>query len=187
MTVFAPPLRNVSEEAARTVAAVSRALGEAMFRARYYLLFTMLIVAAACGGGSSNPTSPPGSGGAGTMTAQVNGSAWTATITKRAFASKGLITVQGQDAANRIITIVVRASSPGTYSLAQGNGIGHNALYTVAPNSWGTALLGGTGTFTITSFTSTQVTGTFSFTAVSNVSGTAPVQVTSGQFDLPIS
>jgi hypothetical protein len=33
----------------------------------------------------------------------------------------------------------------------------------------------------------TQVVGSFSFTAISNLGGTAPVQVTGGQFDLPIS
>jgi hypothetical protein len=159
-----------------------------MRRALSHSLFTILIAGTACGGGSGNPTAPPGSGSGGTMTAQVNGSAWTATITKRAFTGGGgLITVQGQDGSNRIITIVARAAAPGTYSLAIGNGLGHNALYTVAASSWSTLLQGGTGTFTITTFTTTQVTGTFSFTAISNVSGTAPVQVTNGQFDLPIS
>ncbi|MGH7711909.1 MAG: DUF6252 family protein [Gemmatimonadaceae bacterium] len=158
-----------------------------MRRALGSVLFTILIASTGCGGGSGDPTAPPGSVGPGTMTAQVNGSAWSATITKRAFASGGLITVQGQDGSNRIITIVARASAPGTYSLAIGNGLGHNALYSVVAAAWSTALQGGNGTFTITSLTATQVRGTFSFTAVSNVNGTAPVQVTSGQFDLPIS
>lgn len=158
-----------------------------MRRALSYVVFTILIAGTACGGGSGNPTAPPASAGAGTMTAQVNGSAWTATITKRAFVSGGLLSVQGQDGSNRIITIVARASGSGTYSLSVGNGIGHNALYTVAPNSWGTALVGGIGTLTITTLTASQVTGTFSFTAISNVSGTPPVQVANGQFDLPIS
>jgi hypothetical protein len=121
------------------------------------------------------------------MTAQVNGSAWTATVIKRAFATGGLLTVQGSDGSNRIITIVVRASAPGSYSLAVGNGVGHNALYTVVASNWSTALVGGSGIFTITAFTATQVRGTFTFTGISNVSGTAPVQVTSGQFDLPLS
>ncbi len=157
-----------------------------MRRSITHTFFALLITAAACGGGS-DPTAPPGASGAGTMTAQVNGSAWNATVLKRAFSSGGLLTVQGSDG-SRIVTIVVRLSAPGSVSLAIGNGLGHNALYTVTPaGNWSTALTGGSGTFTISTISATQVHGTFSFTGISNVSGTAPVQVTNGQFDLLIS
>jgi hypothetical protein len=159
-----------------------------MRRALAYTLFTILIAATACGGGSNGPTAPPGGSGPGTMTAQVNGSAWTATVVKRAFVNSGLVTIQGSDG-SRIITIVARASAAGAYSLAVGNGIGHNALYTVISPAanWSTALTGGTGTITITAISATNVSGTFIFTATSSVSGTAPAQITAGQFNLPLS
>jgi hypothetical protein len=122
------------------------------------------------------------------MTAQVSGSAWTATIVKRAFTSGGLLTIQGSDG-SRLITIVARASATGSYSLAFANGLGHNALYTtVSPAAnWSTALQGGNGTITITAMSATNVTGTFTFTATSPNAGTAAIQATNGQFNLPIS
>jgi hypothetical protein len=156
-----------------------------------YVLAATLAATLACGGssGPAGPSANNNNNAAGTMTAQVNGSGWTASVVKRAFLSGGtVLTVQGSDGQNRIITIVVRGTTAGNYSLALGNGLGHNALYTanLGTANWSTALNGGTGTFTITSITATQVRGTFTFTGVSNVAGTAPVQVTSGQFDLPI-
>jgi hypothetical protein len=149
-----------------------------------YLIGLGLAATTACGGADS-PTGPLT--GPGTMTASINGSAWTATITKRAFRTADLVTIQGQDNANRIITIVVRASATGSFPLTVANGLGHNASYTVGASNWSTALINGTGSINFTTLSATQVVGSFSFTAISPVAGTSPVQVATGQFDLPIS
>ncbi|MGQ0640596.1 MAG: DUF6252 family protein [Gemmatimonadaceae bacterium] len=157
-----------------------------MRRLLCYTLIAALGATAACSGGSGPAGPQPGAAGPGTMTAQVNGSAWTASALKRAFFTSGLLTIQGSDG-SRIITIVVRTSTTGSFSLDVGNGLGHNAIYTVVPASnWGTAL-GGSGTITISAINASNVSGTFMFTGISNISGTAPAQITNGQFNLPIS
>ena len=60
-------------------------------------------------------------------------------------------------------------------------------MVAVPPASWTTPLNGAAGTITLTKRTSTEIAGTFSFTATPSVGATSTRNVTAGTFDITIS
>jgi hypothetical protein len=132
------------------------------------------------------PTLPPGAGGVnGTISALVDGAAWRGAVSARATMTAGLLSLTGQDADTRLITIVVPARV-GTWTLAFGNTDGSNALMNLGGQQWFTALPGGTGSVTVTAISSTRATGTFTLTMQPAQTNSAPrvSQITGGVFDL---
>ena len=164
-----------------------------------FLALAAIVAALGCGGGDDddgNPTGPPGGGATnGSFTAQVNGTAWSAT---------GTITVSRQQnnyigvagtgfagsTAYAFIVSIGNATGPGTHSFnlaAGGDGssliIGSSTTGGSAAG-WGTAFNGGNGSVTITSLTSTRIVGTFTATAVSSSGSGGNLVITNGQFDV---
>jgi Family of unknown function (DUF6252) len=130
------------------------------------------------------PTLPPGAGTTnGTISALVDGAPWRGAVTARAANTGGFLSLTGQDTDTRLITMALPASV-GVHSLAFGSSA--NAFMTIGGQQWVTATPGGTGSVTITTLTSTRVTGTFTMgmqPALTNP-GARPSQVTNGVFDL---
>jgi hypothetical protein len=153
-------------------------------------LITTLALASACGGAITTPTATPTPTTGGTISALVDGVQWVGSVMSRATLTNGILSVTGQDPANRVISVavpVVDAGSPGTYSLSFGV-IGQGiATMVLGAQSWDSSHTGGEGTFTVATITTTHVIGTFTVTVVPsllNSTGLAPSNITNGQFDM---
>ena len=129
-------------------------------------------VGAACGYGDNNVTN--------TLTAVIDGTAFTATNVAAAHTGNTL-SITATAASQQIVLTVPNVTSTGTFSLAAGQGSTGQVL--VAPQGWTTAATGGTGSVTITAYSSTAATGTFTFSAPAGTGGAAGTKVvTAGSF-----
>jgi len=156
-----------------------------------------LVTLAACGSSGTGPTPPPPPPPAGSNSI-------TATIDGQAFAASPL-TITGGNTSGQVGGIVFgggtltqpsrglsfalgRIHGPGTYKLGVNNGTnaGGGLTMILGSNSWWTGLDGDAGTVTITALGNGRVTGTFAATLVPLAGGTGTVQVTNGQFNVPI-
>jgi hypothetical protein len=148
---------------------------------------------AGTGGGGSTPTPAPtpGDGGGqnplctrnfGTMTAQIDGAAWTASCVQAAGYAVGVLTIVATNGTD-VITLGVHAVVPGSYDAVSGGAIGTIAR---ANGSAWTSGPGGTAAVTLTRIELAGATGTFSFTAapVAGTSATGVRNVASGTFDV---
>lgn len=169
--------------------------------------------------GDSNPAAPSGTclGGVrnGTMTATVNGAAFSAGFSSQATIQNGtangpnIVQVQGVACPEgglipRQIIITLGRLTPitmGTYGLdaaAQGkppqSGYSGIGSLSIAPNLWyanlSDAAGAGSGSITIASISATRVSGTFQLVAVPAVSNSSSARdrmtITSGSFDLTV-
>ncbi len=183
---------------------------------RWRLATLLLPLLAACGG--SDATSPAVSCAftppKGTMTAQVNGKAFTADFSTQATIQNGtalgpnIVQVSGvgcvEGTATRVQQILITVGrltpiTPGTYPLdpaSQGKpaGSGYSGIgqFVSAPNLWYTNISDaagpGSGSVTFTTVTTTRLAGTFSvvFAANSaNTSGNTGRVTATGSFDIP--
>ncbi len=147
------------------------------------LLLAPLIFSSACGGSSKNPAAPnnPPSG-ASSMSASIDGTAWTA-IAVTAGKAPGTLIVSGSDVV-RTLTVSFAATATGSQT------IGPNSvalgMVVIGGQSWQANAVGtGGGTVNITTLTANRVVGTFTFTAVGGQGATpASRQVTNGKFDV---
>jgi hypothetical protein len=132
------------------------------------------------------------------MIARINGAAWTATCITTASSSGGIISLGATDGAQTIglsvtylglgdytMTPIDPTNPPKQLMLASGL---VNLLPNTSAASW-TANSGtpnSSGTLTLTGFTTTAVTGTFSFTAVATpgTGATGTKAVTNGGFNI---
>lgn len=124
--------------------------------------------------------------GAGTMTARIDGVAWSAGSVARATfdspgSSRGLLRVEGAGS-GMAVAFTVAATAPGSYPVRTGSFIDPDHSYGVNTSFNGDASGGGV---TITSLTATRVTGTFQLTAVLASTG-ARRAIANGYFDVPI-
>lgn len=149
------------------------------------LLATAAVCAtvAACGGddGTNN-----GGGDDNTVTASIDGVAFSGTVSVQSSYSGGVLTIGAVGANQRQINIVIpSATTTGNYDL----GAGRPGVITVTfgiQSAWTTSLTGGTGTVALTAISASGAKGTFSFTAVP-AAGTGTVGnkvVTNGVFDV---
>ena len=160
------------------------------------LLAVALGLTLACGSDSNAPIpggggGRGGGGGGGTsgFTATVDGTAWAATTTsqKATLGALGQIVIKGDNGSAGIELDLYNIDQVGTYAIGVGGGAvgGQGVYYTVAALSWSTPASGAAGTVTITTLTTSQIVGTFSFTAGPLGGGaTGTKVVTSGVFNL---
>jgi hypothetical protein len=160
--------------------------------------FLLAFLLAACGG--STPTDPGGGGGGGgngnAFSATIDGTAWSAnqaTITSAGNTSQlpgGLIFSGGTltQPSRSLVINLGRISGPGTYPLGvnTGTNAGGTLTMVLGSESWWTPLNGDGGTVTISSMANGRMQGTFTATLVPLAGGSGTVQVTNGQFNLPI-
>jgi hypothetical protein len=163
------------------------------------LALTMLLVTAACGssgGTATGPTPatpvascPGGNGATGSISAQINGVSWVAVCVKSATFFNGIVSFAGSDnvadvANAQVIGIATQASGPGTFPISLANGA--NGQLTIGGTQvWeANAVLGGSGTITITILTATGTSGTFSFNLIAVPPATGTKTITNGVFNL---
>lgn len=151
------------------------------------------LLAAACSGESTSATSPTTTGGAtvtplhGTMTASIDGSAWTAVAITTATYTNNLLSIGGADSSNpiRSIGLALSVTAPGTFTIGTLPSAANGLLSIGVGPTWTANVLGGSGTITVTSLSSTAASGAFSFTAIAAAGGaTGTHTVASGAFNI---
>jgi hypothetical protein len=141
------------------------------------------------------PTPTPSTGS--TISALIDGVAWSGSLSRRATLTNGILAVTGQDTSGRVITLTapisaslaVPPSAPPTISMNFGAIPQGVAQMVLGAQNWDNGRTGGAGTFTVTSISSTRVTGTFTVTLISNPANAValpPAQITNGQFDMAL-
>ena len=155
-------------------------------------VFLVLLVAIGACGGSSDSTSPDTGSNSGLhLTAKVDGAAFVASnpsLTTANQVSPGQYTIVAFQGATSINLSLTAIRAPGTYPLGVGPGVpGGSVIVANATGGWSTVLSGAEGTITITTLSTTEIAGTFSFT-VSALSGSATgtKTVTDGDFHLGV-
>jgi hypothetical protein len=120
----------------------------------------------------------------GTMTANIDGTAWNAGLTVAATYQSSTFGIGGTDGTRQITIAVTNVTGTGTFDF----GLGEDGAAIIAQGtqSWTTTLTGGTGTLTISSINASGASGSFSFTAFptpgSGATGTSVV--TNGTFNV---
>lgn len=142
------------------------------------------------------PANPTPSGGS-TLSTVIDGVAWSSSLSRRATLTNNILTITGQDTNFRVITLAVPLSaglqvppSPApTISLDFIPGVHGVVTMVLGAQNWDNGHAGGAGSFTVTSISTTRVTGTFTVTLVSNPLNVVPVptaRLTNGQFDMSL-
>jgi hypothetical protein len=122
---------------------------------------------------------------------------WTSSLSRRATLTNNILTVTGQDTSFRVITLavpfsaglLVPPSQPPTISLDFTSAVHGTVTMVLGAQNWDNGHTGGAGSFTVTSVSTTRVTGTFTVTLVSNPINVTPVptaHLTNGQFDMAL-
>ena len=131
------------------------------------------------------------------ISASINGVAWTSSLSRRATLGNNLLTLTGQDTNLRVLTLVLPVSGSLLVPPAQAPTISLTFSPTpfglvsmvLGSQHWDNGFAGGVGTSTITSIAATRVTGTFTVTLVNNpvnVVAVQPAVLTNGQFDMTL-
>ena len=169
-----------------------RTLGSTI--ARHLLTLVPLLALSACGGGSDGGTTSPGGNTSGFhFTAKIDGAAWASLNPSLISANQvlpGEYTLGGFDASSTNINFsMYNIRGPGTYPIGVGPQV-PGASVIIANSSgagWATPQSGADGTLTITSLSTTEMVGTFNFSATPLSGGaTGTKTVTSGDFDVPV-
>jgi Family of unknown function (DUF6252) len=134
---------------------------------------------AAC---SSSSPATDATGGHGTITCTIDGTAFTSVGDVIATRASGLVSISGGDATSRIVALALAAPAAGTYQI--GGLEGANGQVRVGTQAW-QAVAPGSGTIVIQTLTATAVSGTFGFTApaLTSTGATGTKIVASGTFD----
>ena len=169
---------------------------------RYGILASILILSAACGGSTSSPSGSSGqigssgSGGSGgsasgkgTLTALVDGVAYTGVINAATLTNGNLNIASNNTALTMSVNVATSGAAVGTTNINASSPLVMQAMTTNGSNVtgvWIASQLGGSGTLTISALSSSGASGTFSFVGVpSSTSGIPTVgnkTVTSGVF-----
>ncbi len=124
--------------------------------------------------------------GGGTLTATIDGTAWTAGLAVVANNNSGLVTITGSDMGGKQLQLIVHnVTATGTFNLGGTMTNQSHGRWTAAPTAdqTYTNMMGlGSGTVEFTELSATGAKGTFAFTA-ENSAGTT-VNVTNGSFSV---
>jgi len=143
-------------------------------------IFAILAIAAIGSASCSTTDTPtPSVPGSGTMSAKIDGTAWSASLAVQAVKASGTLQVSGSDAGGKQLNVtIMNYTGSGTYTLGgpSTSGNGTNGRWTAGTSSnqtYNTMVGQGEGTCTLTE-SGNSVEGTFQFTA----KNTDNVQVT---------
>jgi hypothetical protein len=141
-------------------------------------------------------TPPPTTNSDSTISATVDGAAWSGSVTRRATLQNNFLTLTGQDQNGRVITIVVPFTSttlipPSPTSILSLNvGAINGGIVTMVMGTlnWDNAHAGATGSLTITAISQTRVTGTFQVGLIASGLNPNPTNsnITNGKFDMTL-
>lgn len=165
-----------------------------MKRTASVVLMTVILVS--CGGSSRSPTGPgnPGSGGpaigVSTLTATIDGVPWTATGGTGGGFNNQILSVTGLDSRQTLLFGLNMNRGLGTYVMTDTDPSAINALLALTPSGMAWQAFGsfGSGTVTITTLTSTNAVGTFSFTlrGVPGTGATGTKSIVGGTFNVAL-
>ena len=160
-------------------------------RAAVLVTCAVLLGTTACS--NSNPHSPTITekySFSGSMSATIDGAAWSSAGAVASFSANDLLVVGGSDLTTGI-SFGIHAPGPGTYVIpGAGLRAGDNALLSQFDSGvlslWTADFARGSGTVTLTTLTSTGAAGTFNFNAVANpgTAATGTKSITGGTFNL---
>ncbi len=150
-----------------------------------------------CGSGGTDPDGGNNGGGgggvSGTMTARIDGVAWTADRRIRVRQDpRGVYTIEGLNSASmpeQVTLGLFNIGATGTYPMGVGATIiGGLGIYASAAQQWSSPM-DDSGTLVITEISATRIKGTFAFAAnpVALGGATGLRNITDGHFDLPLS
>ncbi|MEO5824943.1 MAG: DUF6252 family protein [Gemmatimonadales bacterium] len=138
-------------------------------------------VVGACG--DDNGTNNGGGDDSNTLTATIDGAAFTANSSVTATQLDGTLTITGLASNNRGIKIELpQVTQAGTYDT--GPGFGAIVTYNIGLTPYKTSVSGGSGTVTVTSYSSTRVAGTFAVTTVATGGSVGNRVITNGKFNV---
>jgi hypothetical protein len=138
-----------------------------------------LVFGAACGGDTTGPVYRDNK----TMSARIDGAAWSAMSIAIDTAPPSLLVVRGSNA-TQALTLVI-PSNQGTGQQVVGSTTPIAAVLVIGPQSWtASRTQGGAGSITLTTIAPGHVAGTFEFTLAREGTSPAERQVTSGKFDV---
>ena len=160
-------------------------------RALKTLAVVATLAAFGCGGGDDdgNPTGPPGGGATnGSLTAQINGTAWSAVGTITVSRQTNFILITGAIYAgsntSSLVVGIANATGPGSHNLSLLSGDGSSLVVATTTTGYGTAFTGGSGTIPITSLTANRIVGTFSGVLPVSSGSATSLTITGGAFDV---
>src|SRR5688572_30410307 len=143
----------------------------------------VLLLAVGCGGDDDDPldVNPNDNG---SMTARVDGAAFTATTVAASF-SNGILAISGvQVSPSQALTFGLAATAPGTFTVAATSPV--NGIYAVGNATWLASGNVGSGQVIVTTLSSTRAVGTFNFVLAPNTpsGATGTRTITQGAFDV---
>ncbi len=144
-----------------------------------FALASLLVV----GCGDDGGTGPDGNDN--TMAASIAGTAWSGTLAVQASRAGNVFSLSGTNGTFQIQITIPNVTAAGTFNIGVGNlGIAQVIQVTAGTPAWTSALVGGTGTVTISSLTAEGASGTFAFTGIASpgTSATGTRAVTNGMF-----
>jgi hypothetical protein len=153
------------------------------------LALSALVITAGCSS-SDSPTGPGGGGGPQGnfgMSATINGTAWTPSGTPAASISNNIFALAALSLSPpySVSFVIGQVAGPGTYTLNYLNSSASSGIVTQSSKGWDTYAVGGTGSVTFTTLTSSHAVGTFVMTAQPATGGaTGTITITNGAFDV---
>jgi len=160
-----------------------------LLRVRWSLVLSCVLLLSACGSDSS----PTEAGGSGSISAVINGQAWSASapfasVQYNVAGQVWVLTAADPNATYGMAISLSDFGGAGSYEIRPGFPLRMAVVTLGTATGWGTEFAATPGVITITSLTETRARGTFSFTAepgpTTSVTGTLVVQ--QGQFDVPV-
>jgi hypothetical protein len=146
-----------------------------------FALAALLVV----GCGDDGGTGPDGDDNS--MSATIAGTAWSGTLAVQASRAGNVFSLSGTNGTYQVQITIPNVTAAGTYNVGTGNlGIAQVIQVTAGFSAWTSALVGGTGTVTITSLTAEGASGTFSFNGIASpgTPATGTRAVTNGAFNV---
>ncbi len=152
---------------------------------RKILILTATLLLSACGGDSSTGPEDGAALENGSMSARIDGAAWTATSALAVSYEGGILAFAGSDDTQTTVGIGLIPDGPGSYPMGPDQPTNADLTFG-GGKSWGASPFLGSGSVTLTSMSEHRATGTFAFTAdpVESTGAAGTKVVTEGTFDV---
>ena len=141
-------------------------------------LAALVLAASSCSSGDSatTVTTTPA------LSAKFDGTTWTATSVFATLATGGYLSVTASGPGIGTFTFALIANAPGAFSIGPASPV--TTTYTLLSSTWSATTTNGSGSVTITSFTTNSASGTFNFLvpAVTTTAATGYKAISAGTF-----